>query len=59
VDAEVFSYRAHDFKKGATLMKPEEKKTPKAPADVDRLVAYRSLAAGDSYRVFWECLRKK
>jgi endo-alpha-1,4-polygalactosaminidase (GH114 family) len=40
-------------------MKPEEKKTLKAPADVDRLVAYRSLAAGDSYRVFWECLRKK
>lgn len=37
-------------------MKPEEKKTPEAPADVDRLVAYRSLAAidrGDRYRVLW------
>ena len=59
MDAEVFSYRAHDFEEGSHLMKPEEKKTLKAPADVDRLVAYRSLAAGDSYRVFWECLRKK
>jgi hypothetical protein len=43
-------------------MKPEEKKTPEAPADVDRLVAYRSLAAldrGDSYRVFLGVSKEK